>query len=291
MSAQSGSDPGARALDYPYATPGGLLRPARTARALPSCRRRSPDLAGRTPLLAYGANAAPEALARKLAPLPAIELPVLRAELERLRRRLLRPRLSATARCPATLVRAARGRWRRVHVVYPTDEQLAAIAATEAELRARAARPTSSAELEIGRGAGGARRLRQRHGCAARRRLAGRPRRGPGPRPRLRRADDAGDDRPRPRRAVPDAERSSEFVLHHVETRRPARRCRRLEPQTAAKRRRASAGDQRRRRRSRIARCSSGPPIPAPAGSSAAVIASQRRLEGEERGRRTWIAS
>ena len=34
----------------------------------------------------------------------------------------------------------------------------------------------------------------------------------------------------------------------------------------------------------RTARCSSGPPIPGPAASSAAVIASQRRLEGEERG-------
>jgi len=69
----------ARALDYPYATPEGsyLYRDGAALEVPPA----GPDLAGRSPLLAYGANAAPEALARKLEPLGAVELPVLQFEL------------------------------------------------------------------------------------------------------------------------------------------------------------------------------------------------------------------
>ena len=80
-----------RALTYPYATPerSYLYREGR-AEELPE----DFDLSGRTPLISYGANAAPEALALKLASLPGEPLPVVRSELRRLRRRLLRPRLS-----------------------------------------------------------------------------------------------------------------------------------------------------------------------------------------------------
>ncbi|HEY2716546.1 MAG TPA: hypothetical protein VGI73_10050 [Solirubrobacterales bacterium] len=41
----------------------------------------APDLVGRRPLLAYGANASPLVLAQKLAPLPRQPLPVRRAAL------------------------------------------------------------------------------------------------------------------------------------------------------------------------------------------------------------------
>ena len=69
-----------RALDYPYATPDrSYLYLDGGARELPGA---GADLSARTPLLSYGANAAPDALARKLAPLPGVEMPVLRSELE-----------------------------------------------------------------------------------------------------------------------------------------------------------------------------------------------------------------
>lgn len=69
-----------RALAYPYATPErSYLYRDGEAHELPEG---GPDLTGRTPLLSYGANSAPEALAWKLASLPGQELPVLRAELE-----------------------------------------------------------------------------------------------------------------------------------------------------------------------------------------------------------------
>ncbi len=55
-----------RALEYPYATPDrSYLYRDGDAHELPED---GPDLTGRTPLLSYGANAAPEVLARKLAP-------------------------------------------------------------------------------------------------------------------------------------------------------------------------------------------------------------------------------
>jgi hypothetical protein len=68
-----------RALTYPYATPERpyLYRGGR-AEELPE----DFDLSGgRAPLLSYGANAAPEALARKLAALPGEPLPVVRSQL------------------------------------------------------------------------------------------------------------------------------------------------------------------------------------------------------------------
>ena len=63
-----------RALDYPYAVPerSYLYRDGQ-AHGLPAGGF---DLAGRTPLISYGANSAPEALARKLASLPGLEMPV-----------------------------------------------------------------------------------------------------------------------------------------------------------------------------------------------------------------------
>ncbi len=69
----------ARAAAYPYEAPlGSFVQRDGQAHRLAA---EDLDLAGRRPLLAYGANAAPEVLARKLAAHPHQPLPVLRAEL------------------------------------------------------------------------------------------------------------------------------------------------------------------------------------------------------------------
>ncbi|HEX5983451.1 MAG TPA: hypothetical protein VFY69_04515 [Solirubrobacterales bacterium] len=116
-----------RALDYPYATPerSYLFRDGE-ARELPSG---GPDLDGRTPLLAYGANAAPAALARKLAPLPEVELPVLRTELEGFDV-VYSAHVSPYGAVPATLHESP-GTTAPAFVLHPTPEQLALLAGSE----------------------------------------------------------------------------------------------------------------------------------------------------------------
>jgi hypothetical protein len=115
-----------RALDYPYAAPNrSYLYVAGEPRELPG----DPDLAGRTPLLSYGANAAPEALARKLAPLPDPELPVLRAELKGFDV-VYSAHVSPYGAVPATLLESP-GTTVPVFVLHPTPEQHALLAASE----------------------------------------------------------------------------------------------------------------------------------------------------------------
>lgn len=116
-----------RALEYPYATPrrSYLYREGRAAELPPA----GPDLAGRTPLLSYGANAAPEALALKLASLPGPEMPVLRAELEDFDV-AYSAHVSPYGAVPATLVEST-GTRAPVFVVYPDEEQLELLTALE----------------------------------------------------------------------------------------------------------------------------------------------------------------
>lgn len=116
-----------RALEYPYATPASsyLFRDG-TAHELPPG---GPDLTGRTPLLSYGANSAPEALARKLAPLPGVELPVLRAGLEGFDV-VYSAHVSPYGAVPATLIESP-GTTAPVFVLHPTAEQRALLTATE----------------------------------------------------------------------------------------------------------------------------------------------------------------
>lgn len=117
----------ARALDYPYATPeGSYLYLDGEAVDLPP---EGPDLAGRSPLLAYGANAAPAALARKLAPLAGIEMPVLQAELEGFDV-VYSAHVSPYGAVPATLAES-QGTVAPVFVVHPTAEQRALLTASE----------------------------------------------------------------------------------------------------------------------------------------------------------------
>lgn len=116
-----------RALAYPFATPerSYLYRDGR-AEELPAA---GPHLSGRTPLLSYGANAAPEALARKLASLPGLEMPVLRAELEGFDV-VYSAHVSPYGAVPATLVENP-GTVAPVFVIHPTAEQRALLTASE----------------------------------------------------------------------------------------------------------------------------------------------------------------
>jgi hypothetical protein len=117
----------ARALDYPYATPeGSYLYRDGAAVELPA---EGPDLTDRSPLLAYGANAAPEALAHKLAPLGASELPVLQFELEGFDV-VYSAHVSPCGAVPATLAESPKT-VAPVFVLHPTAAQLALLTASE----------------------------------------------------------------------------------------------------------------------------------------------------------------
>lgn len=116
-----------RALGYPYATPdGSYLYLDGAALELPP---EGPDLAGRTPLLSYGANSAPAALARKLASLPGMEMPVLRGELEGFDV-VYSAHVSPYGAVPATLLESP-GATAPVFVIHPTEEQRALLTASE----------------------------------------------------------------------------------------------------------------------------------------------------------------
>lgn len=115
-----------RALTYPYATPerSYLYREGRACE-LPA----AVELDGRTPLLSYGANAAPEALALKLAALPGESLPVVRSELRGFDV-VYSAHVSPYGAVPATLLESP-GTIAPVFVLHPTAEQRALLTATE----------------------------------------------------------------------------------------------------------------------------------------------------------------
>jgi hypothetical protein len=116
-----------RALAYPYPSPErSFVQLGARSLDLPEG---GPELSGRAPLLAYGANAAPVALTRKLAPLPDQPLPVLRAELEGFDV-VYSAHLSPYGAVPATL-RPRPGTVAAVFVAYPTAEQRRLLTATE----------------------------------------------------------------------------------------------------------------------------------------------------------------
>lgn len=115
-----------RALEYPYAAPErSYLYRDGDAHELPE----DTNLAARTPLLSYAANAAPEALARKLASLPGAELPVLRAELEGFDV-VYSSHVSPYGAVPATLLECP-GATAPVFVLHVTPTQRTALTATE----------------------------------------------------------------------------------------------------------------------------------------------------------------
>lgn len=116
-----------RALEYPYAIPHrSFLQVGGRTLELPA---EGVDLSGRTPLLAYGSNAAPAVLARKLAALPELPLPLLAAELADFDA-VYSAHVSAYGSVPATLLPSP-ATLVPAFVAYPTEEQLRLISATE----------------------------------------------------------------------------------------------------------------------------------------------------------------
>lgn len=116
-----------RATAYPYAIPKRSftqLGPRTTE------LRELPDLSDRRPLLAYGSNAAPEALIRKLAAEePALPLPLIRAELRDFDV-VYSSHLSPYGAVPATL-EPSPGTAVVAFVAYPTEGQRRLLSATE----------------------------------------------------------------------------------------------------------------------------------------------------------------
>jgi hypothetical protein len=116
-----------RALAYPYSTPDrSYLYLDGEARELPGA---GADLSARAPLLSYGANAAPDALARKLAALPGVEMPVMRSELVGFDV-VYSAHVSPYGAVPATLLESP-GTTAPVFVIHPTVEQRALLTASE----------------------------------------------------------------------------------------------------------------------------------------------------------------
>lgn len=116
----------AHAAAYPFAAPlRSFLQLGARSEDLPP----EPDLSGRRPLLAYGANASPRVLAVKLAALPPEPLPVLRAGLLDFDV-VYSAHISPYGAVPSTLQRSP-GAIAPVYVAYPTPAQEEAIVATE----------------------------------------------------------------------------------------------------------------------------------------------------------------
>ena len=114
-------------MAYPYATPErSYLYLDGGTRELPTA---GVDFSARTPLLSYGANAAPDALARKLASLPGVEMPVVRAELDGFDV-VYSAHVSPYGAVPATLHESP-GTTAPVFVLHPTPEQQALLTASE----------------------------------------------------------------------------------------------------------------------------------------------------------------
>lgn len=159
MIPKSTSEAVARVLGYPYEAPsrsyvlaGGRARDPATVRV---------ELSSRLALLAYGSNAAPEVLARKLSA-GADPLPVLRASLRGFDI-VYSAHVSPYGAVPVTLRRSP-GTEVRAFVAYPTPAQLELLSATEPNYE------LGSLEAEVrlldgGDPPGAALAYRSRHGC------------------------------------------------------------------------------------------------------------------------------
>ena len=117
----------ARAAAYPYEAP--LRSFVQLGEATLELPAGGADLAGREPLVSYGANASPAVLARKLAPLPEVPLPVLRGELDDFDV-VYSAHISPYGAVPSTLQHSP-GTTAPVFLAFPTPEQQQLLAATE----------------------------------------------------------------------------------------------------------------------------------------------------------------
>jgi hypothetical protein len=123
---RSASDLLAHAAAYPFAAPlRSFVQVGDRTHDLPE----TPDLVGRRPLLAYGANASPQVLADKLAQLPAEPLPVLRAGVADFDV-VYSAHVSPYGAVPSTLQRSP-DTIAPVYVAYPTAEQEQALVVAE----------------------------------------------------------------------------------------------------------------------------------------------------------------
>ncbi len=117
-----------RAVAYPYEAP--LHSFVQTGRETAELSRlATPDLGERTAVVAYGANCAPRVLARKLAALPDVPLPMVYAELLDFDV-VYSAHISPYGAVPSTLQRSPRTH-APVHIAYPTAQQLELLSATE----------------------------------------------------------------------------------------------------------------------------------------------------------------
>ncbi|MBS1679938.1 MAG: hypothetical protein JST08_21425 [Actinobacteria bacterium] len=137
-----------RALAYPYGPPAGSFVQIgdRTVPVSPG----EVDLDGRRPLLAYGSNASPEALTRKLAHLPPEPLAALRVTLGGWDV-VYSAHVTGYGSVPAAVVPSP-GTAAAVHLVFPNEAQLEAITATEGENYRLERLADFSAEYESGGG-------------------------------------------------------------------------------------------------------------------------------------------
>ena len=135
-----------RALAYPYDPPQGSFVQL-GAETLP-VPPRGVDIDGRRALLAYGANASPEALTRKLAHLEPRPIAVLRVSLSGWDV-VYSAHVTRYGAVPAAVV-ASPGTVASVHLVFPDDEQFEAIAATEGRNYRLEQLVDFTAEYEIG---------------------------------------------------------------------------------------------------------------------------------------------
>jgi hypothetical protein len=156
-------DPVARALAYPYEIPSrSFLVAADSWRALEESDPAAVPSADRTPLLAYGSNAAPEVLSRKLGA-STVESPVvaLRTTLSDFDV-VYSAHVSRYGSIPATLERSP-GTKVSAFLVYVTEAQIALISPTEPNYELVGLR-NASCSLERGRSAGGVVAYVSRHG-------------------------------------------------------------------------------------------------------------------------------
>ncbi|HSS32298.1 MAG TPA: hypothetical protein VLL27_03355 [Solirubrobacterales bacterium] len=117
----------ARAVGYPYDAPlRSFVQLGDRTLGLPP---QGVDLSGRRPLLCYGANAAPAVLTRKLATLPEVPLPLLRAGLHGFDV-VYSAHISPYGAVPSTLQHSP-GTIAPLFVAYPTGEQEALLTVTE----------------------------------------------------------------------------------------------------------------------------------------------------------------
>jgi len=148
-----------RALGYPYATPERSFVQIGARTLAPGDV--DVDLSERVALLAYGANAAPEALARKLAgngdPVPVLRATIAGFDVA------YSAHISAYGSVPATLHRSP-GTEAAVFVAHLTTEQLGLISATEPNYEL-AELPAGACRFEDGRSPDALSAYASRHGC------------------------------------------------------------------------------------------------------------------------------